>query len=224
MIFQFYCPQGHLLQGDTAHAGQAIACPMCGIQFIIPQPPPSVAPVVTPVTPSVAPITTPTTPTPQIDLKPRRSSGGPNLNDLLGGKSAANPIEATFVETVDEDEEEPPLAEIFGTGGAPVLSDDAKIDAAMLEKKKAEQLSILHIPCPKGHVLEVPRDMIGEKARCPYCKTIYSIEFEKSLEYRKEQQELREREEARLGRIWLTRAIIATVLVVLFIILMISLT
>ena len=42
MNFQFYCPQGHLLQSDTANAGATIACPICGTQFIVPPPPQSV--------------------------------------------------------------------------------------------------------------------------------------------------------------------------------------
>src|SRR5256885_376278 len=39
MSFQFTCPQGHLLEGDPAHAGMQSQCPMCGTMFIIPQPP-----------------------------------------------------------------------------------------------------------------------------------------------------------------------------------------
>jgi hypothetical protein len=38
MTFQFTCPQGHLLEGDAAHAGMQSQCPMCGTLFIIPQP------------------------------------------------------------------------------------------------------------------------------------------------------------------------------------------
>src|SRR5437016_13666809 len=39
MSFQFTCPQGHLLEGDPAHAGMQSQCPMCGAMFIIPQAP-----------------------------------------------------------------------------------------------------------------------------------------------------------------------------------------
>ena len=39
MSFQFTCPQGHLLEGDPAHAGMQSQCPLCGSLFIIPQPP-----------------------------------------------------------------------------------------------------------------------------------------------------------------------------------------
>jgi len=36
MAFQFYCPQGHLLQSDPAHLGQQCQCPHCGTLFVIP--------------------------------------------------------------------------------------------------------------------------------------------------------------------------------------------
>ncbi|MBS0207899.1 MAG: hypothetical protein JSS27_02995 [Planctomycetes bacterium] len=36
MPFQFYCPQGHLLQGDESQMGQQSQCPMCGSMFVIP--------------------------------------------------------------------------------------------------------------------------------------------------------------------------------------------
>ncbi len=39
MTFQFTCPQGHLLEGDPAHAGMQSQCPICGTMFLIPQPP-----------------------------------------------------------------------------------------------------------------------------------------------------------------------------------------
>lgn len=39
MPFQFYCPQGHLLQGDESQMGQQSQCPMCGSMFVIPMMP-----------------------------------------------------------------------------------------------------------------------------------------------------------------------------------------
>lgn len=37
MPFQFYCPQGHVLQGDESQVGQPCQCPYCGSSFLIPQ-------------------------------------------------------------------------------------------------------------------------------------------------------------------------------------------
>ena len=38
MDFQFYCPQGHLLQGTADQAGQQCQCPYCQTVFVIPAP------------------------------------------------------------------------------------------------------------------------------------------------------------------------------------------
>jgi hypothetical protein len=36
MPFQFYCPQGHLLEGHESQMGQQSQCPLCGAVFLIP--------------------------------------------------------------------------------------------------------------------------------------------------------------------------------------------
>lgn len=36
MAFQFYCPNGHLLQGHESQMGQQSQCPMCGAMFVVP--------------------------------------------------------------------------------------------------------------------------------------------------------------------------------------------
>ncbi len=41
MVFQFMCPQGHLLEGDESQAGLNCQCPDCGVTFIIPVPVPA---------------------------------------------------------------------------------------------------------------------------------------------------------------------------------------
>ena len=38
MAFVFYCPNGHLLQGDPSSVGQLHQCPYCGTTFAISQP------------------------------------------------------------------------------------------------------------------------------------------------------------------------------------------
>jgi hypothetical protein len=37
MPFQFYCPQGHLLEGHESQMGTPGQCPMCGSMFVFPQ-------------------------------------------------------------------------------------------------------------------------------------------------------------------------------------------
>lgn len=41
MAFQFYCPQGHLLEGHETQAGQHCQCPYCQSVFIVPSPHPT---------------------------------------------------------------------------------------------------------------------------------------------------------------------------------------
>ncbi|HWC88035.1 MAG TPA: hypothetical protein VG433_00205 [Pirellulales bacterium] len=44
MPFQFYCPQGHLLEGHESQMGQQSQCPLCGAVFLIPMLPQSAPP------------------------------------------------------------------------------------------------------------------------------------------------------------------------------------
>ena len=71
----------------------------------------------------------------------------------------------------------------------------------------------LHVPCPSGHTLEVTRDILGREVLCPYCRKRFLPLWEKSLEYRREKAKQRMREETQLGRLWLTLAIVATIMV-----------
>jgi len=87
----------------------------------------------------------------------------------------------------------------------------------------AEQQSLLHIPCPKGHILETPHDMLGQDAMCPFCQTQFRLRLEASIEHRKERDDNRNRREQKLGKAWLNWAIVIGVLVALAVILMIAL-
>jgi len=74
---------------------------------------------------------------------------------------------------------------------------------------------LLHIPCPKGHLLETPRDMLNQVAECPFCHARFRLRREKSVEYQRRKAEQEEIRQLRLGSAWLRWAIIAAVLVVL---------
>lgn len=43
-MFQFQCPQGHVLETEESYAGQPCQCPYCGLTFPIPSPPQAAAP------------------------------------------------------------------------------------------------------------------------------------------------------------------------------------
>jgi hypothetical protein len=72
-----------------------------------------------------------------------------------------------------------------------------------------------HIPCPKGHLLETPREMLGQEAECPFCHARFRLRREKSVEHQRRKAEDEAIRESRLGTAWLRRAIVAAVLVVL---------
>jgi hypothetical protein len=53
MPFQFYCPQGHLLEGHESMMGQQSQCPMCGTIFLVPVTTPQPAAAVHSFTPPI---------------------------------------------------------------------------------------------------------------------------------------------------------------------------
>jgi hypothetical protein len=65
--------------------------------------------------------------------------------------------------------------------------------------------TVVHIPCPNGHELETPLEMIGQRAKCPQCGIEFRLKRELSVEYLR-QQEILERRQAKF---WLQAAIIA---------------
>jgi len=78
--------------------------------------------------------------------------------------------------------------------------------------------AVVHIPCPSGHELETPRDMLGQEALCPFCRVQFRLRLEDSIEYRAALQQ-RERE---MGMKWMKAAIAAAVVVVGAVILLIG--
>ena len=71
----------------------------------------------------------------------------------------------------------------------------------------------LHIPCPSGHELETPVEMLGEEALCPYCKARFQLRYEDSREYHEKRAFLRKLHEQKVSRLWLTWSIVAAVVV-----------
>ena len=79
---------------------------------------------------------------------------------------------------------------------------------------------VLHIPCPNGHVLETPEEMVGEEALCPFCNTQFKLRYNASLEHLRQQEEEEERRERRAARAWLHWSIAAAAVVLLGVILL----
>ncbi len=74
---------------------------------------------------------------------------------------------------------------------------------------------IYHIPCPNGHELETPADMLGQYVMCPECQAQFQLAERDSREYQRRQQIEQEARETRLERFWLNWAIALVLLVVL---------
>jgi hypothetical protein len=78
-----------------------------------------------------------------------------------------------------------------------------------------EEPELLHIPCPNGHELETPVDMLDQEVLCPTCNAQFKLRRKNSREFiRKKELEEKIRLE-KVGGLWLTWAIIAVVVVVL---------
>ena len=72
----------------------------------------------------------------------------------------------------------------------------------------------LHIPCPKGHELETPLDMLDTEVLCPECNTRFTLRRKNSKEFKKAQAEAMREKEAKLSDVWLKVAIFIAIVIV----------
>lgn len=68
-------------------------------------------------------------------------------------------------------------------------------------------IDIYSIPCPNGHVLETPVEMLGQHAMCPHCQSQFELREEDSHEYKERRRREIEKQDAVVGEKWLKRAI-----------------
>lgn len=198
MIFQFFCPQGHLLEADESQVGQQCMCPYCRGAFLVPAPARA----------------TPIDPPDGLQPPPREppvfqsvSAGRPlkepplhaNENDPSGRSEAAFPGIQT----------EPEPAKGKATGQAP---------PAIAQETFPP---LVHILCPSGHELETPREMLGQDALCPHCQAQFLLRYEDSLEHRQQQADQRRQRDEAIARAWMKWSILAAVVVVVGAIVMI---
>lgn len=71
--------------------------------------------------------------------------------------------------------------------------------------------SVLHIPCPNGHELETPIEMVGLEAYCPYCGDKFKLRNQDSVEHQRQQAII----DARRAQIWLRVAIVTAGLILI---------
>jgi hypothetical protein len=73
---------------------------------------------------------------------------------------------------------------------------------------------LLHIPCPNGHELETPVDMLDQDVLCPQCNAQFRLKRKNSVEYKKKKELEEKIRLEKIGGLWLTWAIVAVVVVV----------
>ncbi|RMG01080.1 MAG: hypothetical protein D6741_05760 [Planctomycetota bacterium] len=168
-MFEFYCPNDHLLEAEPDEAGTQARCPICNAEFVIPSPP-DVS--------GSAPATPAGAPPPAVETEPPSDPHADAWSD------------------------QPPAFQ----QETPVIHDAPGVAPAADE--------LLHIRCPQGHILETPRDMLGQDAMCPHCGAVLRLRYESTEEYRAKRREEIERRERRRAQMWLQWAIFAAVFVV----------
>lgn len=82
--------------------------------------------------------------------------------------------------------------------------------------------TIYHIPCPRGHLLDAPLDMLGQEVMCPFCSTQFRLRYQDSQEAEQERNTWQERSEAIRAQQWMKWAITAAALVALMLAIMIA--
>lgn len=82
----------------------------------------------------------------------------------------------------------------------------------------APEPRIFHIPCPKGHVLETPEDMLNQDVLCPHCNAQFRLRERDSLEERRKRQAEQERIHRRAAKNWLMWAVVIAVIVLAMVI------
>jgi hypothetical protein len=135
------------------------------------------------------------------------------------GQSASPASQSLELAPLDEGEdfvEEPIPARERPAEPAPSL-DLAEIAATELGTTIRDE-PMLHIPCPNGHELETPMEMVGERAQCPHCGVEFKLRREKSIEYL-HQQELLDR---RRARFWFQLSIMAASFVIMVLLVMVG--
>lgn len=201
MPFQFYCPNGHLLQANEDQIGQSCVCPHCQVEIVIPAPAgytPS-----SPVTPPNAPVSQPPVSTfTGFNPQNNSSSQSPQVSLNIQRKKKKFDFGAAAQET--------------GNAGP---KPSQKMDIG-----DPDEDSRLHCLCPTGHPLEINRDMIGQKAMCPYCQKTFVITLERTVEYINKKKRADELEDKKMAKFWFQWAIVAIVLAVIFIVVMIVLS
>lgn len=227
MPFQFYCPQGHLLEAHESQMGQQSQCPYCASMLVIPvvqaapAAPANWAPGYTQ-TPMQQPYQ-------QVPMQPGygqqpypqmpMQQAYPQMPEM--GSQAADPFPAVNTGAVGF---AAVAASLDGSGGAAAPTDqaapsftgvgDAPATPAVEAPPEKKEPRVYRIPCPKGHELQTPEDMLGQDALCPICQEQFTLRYEGSIEFHEERAAAEARRQERINKAALRWSIGAAVFVI----------
>jgi hypothetical protein len=213
MPFPIRCPRGCLLTVDESQAGWQCQCPMCGSLFIVPPPPAAPMAGPSPYSPQRPPFN-PYQPNPQ--GQPQQFAATPYSPDPQA------PAPGHFQPTPQQPAnpfQPPPATSAKSTAPEPAPVAETPPEPAKEPEPKKEVL--YHIPCPNGHELEVPQEMLEQEAMCPHCQAQFRLRKKNSVEYQEERRKRAESRAENAGDIWLKGAIVMAVIVVIGLIVMI---
>jgi Zn-finger nucleic acid-binding protein len=117
------------------------------------------------------------------------------------------------------DATEEPITEGLSMPDGASAAADAEAFAVSELGSAAAAEAMLHIPCPNGHELETPLDMIGERVMCPHCRAEFRLRRENSIEFLR-QQEIIDR---RRAKFWFQLSVVVASFVVVVLIAMFAL-
>lgn len=106
-------------------------------------------------------------------------------------------------------------------GAAPAAPAPPAEDPKPEPPPEKQEPRVVRIPCPQGHELQTPMDMVAQDVLCPICGTQFHLRYEDSVEFKEEQTELQRRKAERVNQAALKWSIGAAIVVVLGIFMMI---
>lgn len=171
--------------------GMQTQCPYCGIMFIIPVIDPHALQAAYGMQGGAA-------------YAPQQESYLPGEMQEIYDPTATQPGLRDFLGQVAAGEvaEQPHPEQPHGVGAV-------DYESASVALQDGGTPGCVHIPCPNGHELETPFDMLGQEVLCPHCGAQFRLRNEDSREYL-EKLEKRERER---GKFWFNWAVTAAILI-----------
>ncbi len=195
-----------------------------GVPGHVPSWPPAAQPGQLPFVPATAPAGgEPLTEAPVIRTSPEPVSPATSLTFAAPAAEVAGTVEAGSAAHTSLAAHAGPDAHVgAGTAGA-AGSQPAQPEGTAAQAPAKKEPRILHIPCPKGHELPTPEEMLDQEALCPYCRTQFRLLYKNSVEYKQEKARAEQERQARINRLAVKLSVWGAVLVLLFVIVLVVL-